>query len=352
MVCASKRCCGKVKESKAETRLGYATSAEEQIGTEPHRISHVPWKLTTPVILLVFNRPALTRKLLERVALARPGRLLIVADGPRPDRVGEASRCEEVRRIASEVSWPCEVMTNFAPENLGCRARIVSGLNWAFSHVEEAIVLEDDILPDLSFFRFCQEMLERYRDDPRVNMITGFNHGADRAATPYSYFFSELTHIWGWATWKRAWQHYDEQLSTWPEVRASGLLGEIFPKKSALRYWTTIFDSMHEGTGPNTWDYQWMYTNLCRRALAITPGVNLVENGGFGEDGTHVTNPKDAPRVQVASLEFPLRHPPAMIASRSMDELDQQISGWHVPALPKRAWRKLGRIRRRLKVRA
>ncbi len=254
--------------------------------------------------------------------------------------------------MATEIGWPCEVQTNFAGENMGCRARIVTGLNWAFSQVEEAIILEDDILPDLSFFRFCEEMLERFRDDPRVSMVTGFNISADRAATPYSYFFSELTHIWGWATWKRAWKHYDEHLTSWPEVKASGLLGEFFPKKSALRYWNAVFDSMHQGTGPNTWDYQWMYTNLCQRALSITPHTNLVANVGFGADGTHVTNPDDAPRVGIRELEFPLRHPPAMIASRSLDALDQQISSWHVPALPQRAWRKLGRMQRRVRASA
>ncbi len=300
----------------------------------------------TPVVFLVFNRPELTRAVFARIAQARPPRLLVVADGPRAERAGEAERCAEVRRIASAVDWPCEVQTNFAAENLGCRARIVSGLHWAFEQVEEAIVLEDDILPDPSFFRFCEEMLARFRDDERVSMITGFNLCADRRQPPYSYFFSELTHIWGWATWRRAWRHYDEHLSTWPEVRRSGMLREFFAEESALRYWNRIFDGMYEGTGPNTWDYQWMYTNLTRRSLAVSPGVNLVQNLGFGPDGTHVTSAEGAPRVRVGTMEFPLRHPPAMIASRSLDLLDQRLSAWHVPALPKRVVRKAQRVLR------
>jgi hypothetical protein len=308
------------------------------------------WRLTTPVVLIVFNRPELTRKLFDLLAGVQPQKLLIIADGPRAAREGEADRCRAVREIVTGASWPCEIITNFASENMGCRARIVSGLDWAFTLVDEAIILEDDILPDLSFFRFCEEMLLRYRGDPRVAMITGFNNSAHRGRTPYSYFFSELTHIWGWATWRESWAQYDEHIRSWPEIRDSGLLKEFFPERSAWRYWTSIFDSMHSGTGPNTWDYQWMYTNLCRRALSITPQVNLVRNTGFGEGGTHVTNPDDAPDVPVEALQFPLRHPPAMIASRSLDLLDQEISGWHVPGVPKRAWRRLRRMRRSMAV--
>ena len=308
------------------------------------------WLLETPVVFLVFNRPALTREVFARIAEARPRQLLVVADGPRPDRDGEAALCEQVREIATEVTWRCELHTAFAPRNLGCRTRVVSGLNWAFSLVEEAIILEDDIVPDPSFFRFCEEMLGRFRGDQRVSMITGFNHSADRTQTPNSYFFSEMTHVWGWATWRDSWAAYDEALSAWPAVRDANLLREVFPERSAQRYWHAIFERMYRGDGPNTWDYQWMFTNLCRHALAVTPRVNLVQNIGFGADATHSTNPDGAPRVNVGGLAFPLQHPPAMIASRSLDAIDQQLSQWHTPALPRRAVRKVGRmlVRRRV----
>ena len=305
-----------------------------------------PKQLETAVALIVFNRPALTRVVFERVAQVRPRRLLLVADGPRPDRSEDHALCEEVRDIVTGVNWPCEVQTNFAPANLGCRARVISGLNWVFQQVEEAIILEDDILPDPSFFPFCVEMLQRFRHDPRIAMITGFNHSADLQRPPYSYFFSELTHVWGWASWREAWKHYDEALTSWPEVRRCGLLREVFPERGAVRYWTQIFDTMHSGTGPNTWDYQWMYTNLARHALSITPQRNLVQNIGFGAGGTHETSSAGAPRVSVGALPFPLQHPPTMIASRSLDALDQRLSGWHVPGLPKRIVRKAKRVLR------
>ena len=301
-------------------------------------------QLETAVVFLVFNRPALTRAVFERIAQVRPKRLLVVADGPRMERPEEERLCEEVRRIATAVDWDCRVQTNFAPTNLGCRRRVISGLDWAFEQVDEAIILEDDILPDLTFFPFCEEMLERFRGDDRIAMITGFNITADQAQAPYSYYFSQLTHIWGWATWREAWKHYDERLSSWPELRQSGMLRDFFSKRTAVRYWTSVLEGMFQGTGPNTWDYQWMYTNLMRGSLSVSPQVNLVQNLGFGSDATHSKNSKSAPKVPVGSLHFPLQHPPAMIAARSLDELDQRISEWHTPALPVRAVRKANRI--------
>lgn len=296
------------------------------------------------MVLIVFNRPELTRQVFARVAQMRPEQMFLVADGPRATRPGERERCEEVRRIVAAVDWPCDVRTNFAPENLGCRRRVISGLNWVFSQVEEAIVLEDDLLPDPSFFRFCEEMLERYRENERVAMITGFNVGADMAQAPDSYYFSQLTHVWGWATWRRAWKDYDEHMMAWPEVQRTGSLAEVFPERSAMRYWRSILQGMYLGTGPNTWDYQWMVTNIAHRRLAVTPQVNLVQNLGFGEDATHPTDPGDAPRVGVRSLVFPLRHPRVMAPARELDAIDQRLCAWHRPALTERALRKAGRV--------
>lgn len=300
--------------------------------------------LDTPIALIIFNRPRLTRALFEQIARVRPRQLFLIADGPRESRAGEAELCEEVREIVSAVDWPCEVRKDFAEQNLGCKRRVVSGLNWLFEQVEHAIILEDDILPDPSFFRFCEEMLERYRDDDRVSMVTGFNIGADEAKTRDSYYFSALTHIWGWATWRRAWKHYDEHLSAWPAAKRSGALRRVFREPSAWRYWTPILEGMHRGVGPNTWDYQWMFTNILREGLAVTPCVNLIENVGFGADATHVTDSSGAPKVRVGQLSFPLSHPAEVVASQDLDAIDQRLSEWHRPALPVRAVRKLGRV--------
>ena len=144
---------------------------------------------------------------------------------------GDDLLCDEVRRIATQIDWPCQLETNFADRNMGCRDRVVSGLNWVFGLVEEAIILEDDVLADLSFFQFCEELLIRFRHDSRVSMITGFNIVERDLGTNYSYFFSQTTHVWGWATWRESWSRYDRDLQHWPEIKASGLLREAFDQQ-------------------------------------------------------------------------------------------------------------------------
>jgi hypothetical protein len=268
-------------------------------------------QLGTPVVMIVFNRPELTRRVFAAIAMARPSRLLLVADGPRPDREGEAELCAEVREIVSRVDWPCKVETNFAPANLGPRVRAVSGLNWVFSLVEEAIVLEDDCLPDQSFFPYCVELLERYRDNPQIGLISGFNlEGSFRHAD--SYYFSSLVSIWGWATWRRSWQQYDEYMKGWPEAKRSGLVERLFPDRKVVKYWEGMLDRMHDGSGPNAWDYQWVYTCWSRNWLNIIPTRNLVQNIGFGQDATHTKNQDPLANIRADAMGFPLRHPAAI----------------------------------------
>src|SRR5687767_13684909 len=163
----------------------------------------------TPVALLVFNRPQATARVFEAVARARPPRLLVVADGPRADRPDDGELCHQTRAIIERVDWPCEVMKDYSDTNLGCRKRVSSGLDWVFSNVADAIILEDDCLPEPSFFPFCEELLERYRDDERVAMIRAGNFLEGRRVASTSYYFSRWFHIWGWATWARAWKHND-----------------------------------------------------------------------------------------------------------------------------------------------
>lgn len=295
----------------------------------------------TPVVFIVFNRPEHTGAVFSRIAQVRPSRLLVIADGPRADRFGEAAICERVRSIATQVDWRCEILTNFSDINMGCRRRVISGLNWAFDQVEEAIILEDDILPDVSFFRFCEEMLVRFRYDSRISMITGFNIVNDHLPKQWSYSYSQLTHIWGWATWRQSWASYDEHLSEWPSIKAAGLMQELFVLPEQSRFWTHIFDEMYNGTGPDTWDYQWVYTNMVHHRLSVAPRINLIENMGFGVGATHTHRVEDAPSVTAGTLSFPLIHPPAMIPLRRMDELDGRLSKNCIPGLPERAIRKL-----------
>jgi hypothetical protein len=276
-------------------------------------------RFETPVALFAFNRPDTTRRVFEAIAQVRPVRLLLIADGPRPGRPGEAEACQQVREIVGRVGWPCEVSINFAESNLGCRERMISGLNWVFSLVEEAILLEDDCLPDASFFPFCQELLERYRGDDRVAYISGCNLVQKELKTSYSYFFSQLGGIWGWATWRSEWQRYDRNLSDWPELRRERILSEIFDQPKMVAFWTRIFDAMHEDRGANTWDYQWLYTCLKNNSLIAVSSVNLVTNIGYGQDATHATEAAPGWILPGTSLTFPLRHPGSFIPSRSVD---------------------------------
>ena len=264
--------------------------------------------MDSPVVLIVFNRPGPTRRVFAAIAKARPSRLLLIADGPRPDHQGESNQCAEVRQIVSMVDWPCKVDTNFAIENMGCRKRVISGLNWVFSLVEEAIILEDDCLVDQSFFPYCTELLERYRENPQIGLIAGFNYeGSFRH--PYSYYFSSLVPIWGWATWRRSWQQYDERMEGWPEAKRSGLLMRLFPERKIVDYWENQFDQMHDGTGPNTWDYQWVLTCWSRNWLNILPTKNLIQNIGFGDSATHTIKPDPLADIRADKMGFPLRHP-------------------------------------------
>jgi hypothetical protein len=296
-------------------------------------------QLQTPVALLVFNRPEVTRRIFAAIAAARPSRLLIIADGPRTGRTGERELCDEVRKIVSAVDWPCKVDTNFSEKNLGCRKRVISGLDWAFSLVEEAVILEDDCLPNPTFFPYCAELLERYRDCKHIGIIGGFNPLQESFPFPYSYYFTRLVSIWGWATWRRTWQQYDEQLTEWPEVKKSKLLKLIWKRRRALRQWTGIFDRYHAGVDADSWDYQLIYSLWIRNLLNIVPSRNLIQNIGFGAEATHTKKADEGFKIRSQSLSFPLVHPPAEMDWPSY--ANEYQNRFYTPSLLGRLFRKI-----------
>jgi hypothetical protein len=301
--------------------------------------------LQTPVALFVFRRPETTRRVFESISRVRPTRLLLIADGPRSDREGEADDCRQVREIVTKVDWPCELSTNFAENNLGCQERMISGINWVFSLVEEAIILEDDCLPDLSFFQFCQELLARYRGDSRVAAISGTNLVGKYLNTKDSYFFSQLGGNWGWATWKSEWEKFDRHIEDWPKLRKQKTLSEIFDQPKTVDYWTRIFDMVYAKQGPSAWDYQWLYAHLKNNGLTVVPAVNLVKNIGFGQGATHT----DAVDVRLSppttAIKFPLNHPSAFTPLRSLDRRFQKLLS---KSVSQRISNKIRRICKRL----
>ncbi|NTW58820.1 MAG: N-acetyl-alpha-D-glucosaminyl L-malate synthase BshA [Nitrospirae bacterium] len=277
------------------------------------------FQLQTPVAFLVFNRPDTTQQVFAEIRRARPPKLLVIADGPRPDRPDDAEKCRAVRALIEQVDWPCEVLKNYSDVNLGCKRRVSSGLDWVFDTVEEAIILEDDCLPDPTFFRFCQTLLEKYRDDERVMMISGDNFQFGRNRTGYSYYFSRYTHIWGWASWRRAWKHYDVSMDLWPVIRDERWLEAILDGPATVRYWRSIFERVHNGA-INTWDYQWTFATWIQNGLVVLPEVNLVTNIGFGQQATHTASASRFSNMATSAMHFPLSYPAFVLRDANADD--------------------------------
>lgn len=294
------------------------------------------------IIFIIFNRPDTTRLVFETIRAARPERLLIVADGPRPDRDGEAERCAQARAIVEEVDWPCLVEHNYSDTNLGCRVRVATGITWAFEQVEEAIILEDDTLPHPSFFRYCVELLDRYRDDERVMVITGdnFQRGIQRGSA--SYYFSKYNYVWGWATWRRAWRHYDVEMRDWPSFRDSQAFHDLASTERELQYWTDVLDQAYAGEIV-TWDYAWTLTCWRMNGLSAMPNVNLVSNIGFRSDATHTTDAESWLNTMSSGDIGELRHPE--VVSRNIEADAHMFLTTFVPTTkPKSRLRQLDAI--------
>lgn len=281
--------------------------------------------LTTPVALLVFNRPKETSRVFAAIREARPRQLLIIADGPRPNRPGESNLCSRVRQIVDQVDWPCTVYRNYSDVNLGCKRRVASGLDWVFAQVDEAIILEDDCLPDNSFFRFCQELLEYYRHDHRIGMISGDNFQFGRQHNNDSYYFSGYFHVWGWATWRDRWVgSFDVAMKQWPAVKDEPWLAMMLNNDSEMSAWKNSFEKAYCGR-IDTWDYQWVFANWLKGRLCILPVVNLITNIGFNLRATHTKTDTKLAKIDRFKMFFPLEHPVEVSRNPKADECSQHV---------------------------
>lgn len=292
--------------------------------------------LETPIAYIIFNRPRHTSETFAAIRAQRPAMLFIIADGPRSDHPTDADRCLEVREIVEAIDWPCDVHRNYADENHGCKHRVISGLNWVFSQVERAIVLEDDCLPHPDFYGYCDALLECYKDDDRVMVVTGNNFQDGRRRGTASYYFSKYNHVWGWATWRRAWQKNDPSLAFWPEWKESNAWEQHTRDKLERRYWTDIFDRMHRNE-IDTWDYPWTASVWYHGGLTATPNVNLVTNIGFGPDGTHTVASEDQDGLPAYPLG-PLTHSEKVEQDR---KADRYVFDYKFGGLPQRRHKRL-----------
>ena len=250
----------------------------------------MPKPFDTPILFCNFNRPNLTQRVLASIRDQRPKTLFLACDGPRANHPDDVANVSGVRAILENVDWPCDVYTRFPEGNLGCKRAMSSAIDWAFDHTEELIILEDDCLPSPSFFGYCHNLLDRFRDDQRVMMISG-NNFQPRPTSSNSYYFSRWPHIWGWATWKRAWNAFDVDISSWPQVRQSHQLKTLISDPLEYAHWSQTFDAQHAGH-IDTWDFPWVYAVWANHGLSILPERNLVSNIGFGKEATHTLDPE------------------------------------------------------------
>lgn len=267
--------------------------------------------LDTPVLLLVFNRPDTTRQVFEAIKKAQPRQLFVAADGPRTEKPGEAERCQEVRNIASAVDWDCEVKTLFRTDNRGCGLGPAEAITWFFEQVEQGIILEDDCLPDASFFVFCNELLKKYKESKDVVLISGFNPLGSSYNTSTDYFFTDCGGIWGWATWRRAWEMYNFHVPEWKE---DALKNKVLKSLPSDRNRADMQQHLHQitaGGRSDYWDFQWWFYRVLQGGIGIMPKHNLIQNIGFGENATH-TFDLHHPNAKLfkKSIAFPLVHPP------------------------------------------
>ncbi len=272
----------------------------------------------TPILITIFNRPDKVRALMTALAEIRPTRLFVAADGPRAHVPTDAARCAEARAVATAVSWPCEVRTNFSDANLGVDPAMERAITWFFENVEEGIILEDDCVPHPDFFRFSAFLLARYRNDARVMMVSGNNFQNSRRRGEASYYFSRYPNTWGWATWRRAWKLYDTKLSALPAFIASGAAARIRPHGKEQRQWLSHFESLRNGTR-TPWDAKWVFALWNNNGLSITPNVNLVQNIGFGADSTHTAKAERDMDQKASPIDNPLVHPNRIEADDAAD---------------------------------
>jgi hypothetical protein len=297
-------------------------------------------KLKTAVLFLVFNRLDTTKQVFEEIKKAKPLRLYIASDGHREKREGEKEIVGSVRQyILDNVDWDCEVKTLFRDNNLGCKIAVSEAITWFFENEEMGIILEDDCLPSQSFFWFCEELLEKYKHDKRVGIISGNNFN-DKKIGDADYYFKKIPHIWGWATWKRVWNDFDINMTDYPEFKRTNKIKEVWVNKKYQSYWLDIFDRTYKDE-INSWAYRLTFNFFNKNILSICPNFNMVKNIGFGDDSTNtLIKVNGVSNLDFYNITFPLKHPENIICDKGVDDyINKKISNFY---FVKKLFRKMG----------
>ena len=269
----------------------------------------------TPILFIIFNRPKESKVVFESIKRIAPRKLYIAADGPRPDKPLDIKKCKETREIIKLIDWDCELHTQFREENLGSGKGVSDAISWFFQNESQGIILEDDCVPDISFYPFCEELLNKFKDDKRIMHIAGSNHNpAYVRDSEYSYYFSQIGLVWGWATWKRAWELSDITMSNYSEISDKNYFKDLYANILIRKYLKSKFKKTHLKVINDVWDYQWEFARLINSGLTIMPVNNLVNNIGFGPDATHTLSDNTYfADAKIKPLIFPLKHPPFII---------------------------------------
>jgi hypothetical protein len=282
-------------------------------------------QLNTPVLLVIFNRPETSDVAFDAIRKVKPKKLYIAADGPRKDRPDDVERCAKARDISNRVDWPCELKTLYREENLGCRAGTTGGINWMLEQEEYGIIFDDDCIANESFFYFCEELLEKYKDNEKIMHICGTNFHQQNPSFNIneSYYFSKISQNWGWATWRRAWNKYEPEIKSWPQYKGTEKFKKWIKNPLVQDYWSYVFDRRFNQELTD-WDIPWTYSCMKNEGLCIVPKYNLVTNIGSGSVGTHGEKSDRMAHMPTKEIEFPLMHPETYNTNENADNYTSQ----------------------------
>lgn len=280
-------------------------------------------RFETPILFIGFNRPDLIERVFNQVRLVKPKRLYFAVDGARNN--DEEIKVNQVKNIIKLVDWDCEVKTLFANKNYGCKFGPVRAIDWFFKNEEMGIILEDDVLADKSFFYYCEELLDKYKNDKRVGSISGNNFVPKADFEGKDYLYSSYSQTWGWATWRRVWKDYDIGMKNWPGLKNEKFLNNKFDNWFTVIYWQLIFDSVYSNKISSAWDYQFTFLNWQKNYLTIIPKSNLTKNIGIGHaNATHTKSKNKLSDILVKKIVLPLKHPKDVVANKYFDNKIQK----------------------------